>query len=154
MLASPINVEENDEVFPSLIERLQVGWNFFAVCELAVVGIDLILHPAQVLNRFSFAWIKSFDDGFALRFAKFARALFGAALNQTTIEGTSRHHRKIQSFSPHRQQQRRYVLKESGADREAGHPPKINRLFESFFYVPKIDLGEFHETVCALLNNY
>src|SRR5437762_10550682 len=106
MLASPINIEKIDEVFPSLIECLQVGRNSLAVSELAILRVDLIFHPTQVLNRLPFARIERFDDGLALGFAQFAPALFGATLNQTTIERTSRHNSEIESFSSHRQQKR------------------------------------------------
>ena len=66
MFPAPINVEEIDKVFPTLIEGLQVGGNFPAVGELAVVRVDLVFHPAQVLDGFTLAWIETFDDLFAL----------------------------------------------------------------------------------------
>ena len=82
MFAPAVDVKQIDEVFPTLIETLQVCGNVFAGGELSVIRIDLILHPAQVFDGFTFTWIETFDDGFSLGFAQLARFLFGAAFDE------------------------------------------------------------------------
>jgi hypothetical protein len=145
VLTPAVDIEQVDKVFPPLIERLQVSRNLFTGGELFVIRVDLIFHPAQVLDCLALARIECLDHGFALRFAKLPRAFFFATLNQTAIDWTSGYDRQIHSFRAQREQQRRHVLKKSGADGKAGHAPKVNRLFECLFYVAKIDLGKFHE---------
>jgi hypothetical protein len=69
MFATTIHVEQIDEVFPALIETLDVVRNLFGAGEFFVVGVDLILHPAQVLDCFTLAWIEQLDLSFTLLFA-------------------------------------------------------------------------------------
>ena len=55
MLTATIYIKQIDEVFPALIETLQVRRNIFRVSELPIVRVDLVFHPAQVFDRFAFA---------------------------------------------------------------------------------------------------
>ena len=133
MLSPAINVKQIYKIFPTLIEGLQVRRNFLAGGELFVVGINLVLHPTQILDGFTLARIETFDYRLALRLAKFARAFLGATFDQAAIKRCGRHDSKIERFRSESQQQRRYVLEENRAHQKAGHTPKVNRLFESLF---------------------
>ena len=86
MFASPVNVEQIDKIFPTLIQALQVVGNLFGTGKLLVVRIDLVLHPPQVLNRLALAGIESFDLRFALLFAQLMQPLLFATINQASIE--------------------------------------------------------------------
>src|SRR5260221_9643799 len=99
MLAATIYVEQIDEVLPIAIQRLQVCRDLFAGGELFVIRIDLVLHPAQILDSFTLARIEPFDNGFALRVAQLAGALLLSALYQTAIEWGGRNHSEIHGFS-------------------------------------------------------
>src|ERR1700674_1830685 len=90
MLAATIHVEQIDEVFPVAIQSLQVRRDLFACGELFVVRINLVLHPAQILDSFALARIEPFDNGFALRVAEFAGALLLSALDQPAIKWSCR----------------------------------------------------------------
>ena len=133
VLSPSIDVEQIDKIFPALIKGQQVHGNFFTGGELFVVGINLVLHPTQILDGFTLARIETFDYRLALRLAKFARAFLGATFDQAAIKRCGRHDRKIERFRSKSQQQRRYVLKENRAHQKAGHTPKVNRLLESLF---------------------
>src|SRR5262245_20690375 len=146
MLASSIDVEQIDKVFPTLIETLQVRGNLFAVGELFIVRINLVLHPAQVFDGFTLAGIKTLDEGLTLGLEKLAGPRFFAALNQTPIDRTSRNDREVDCLCAQREQERCHILKKCGANRKAGHAPKVNGFFECLLYVAEIDLRQFHET--------
>src|SRR2546422_10558032 len=133
MLSPPVDIQQINKIFPTLIEGLQVRRNVLAGGELFIVGINLVLHPTEILDRFTLARIETFDYRFALRLTKFARAFFGATQDQAAIKRCGRHDSKIERFRSQSQQQRSDVLKENRADQKAGHTPKINRLFESLF---------------------
>ena len=45
------------------------------VRKLLVVGVNLVLHPAKILNRFALARVKQFDGGFALLVPQLSRLL-------------------------------------------------------------------------------
>src|SRR5207248_8712547 len=128
MLAPAVNVKQIDKIFPTLIERLQVRRNFLAGSELFVVGINLVLHPAKILDGFTLARIETFDYGFTLRLTKFARAFLSATFDKPAIERCGRHDSEIESFGSQSQQQRRHILEEDRAHQKAGHAPKVNRL--------------------------
>src|SRR5215475_15641930 len=78
MFAPAIDVQEIHEIFPTLIECLQIRRNVFAGSELPIIGIDLILHPAEIFYGFAFARIESLDHGLALGVAQLAGAFFFA----------------------------------------------------------------------------
>src|SRR6266536_789958 len=144
MFASTINVQQIDEVLPTLIERLQIVGNLFAGRELLIVRINLVLHPAEILDRLAFARVKSFDDRFALGITQLAGALGFAPRDQAPVKRSCGNHSEIQSLSRERRQQRRHVLNVGSRDGEAGHPPKVDRLLKCFFQIPKIYPGQFH----------
>ena len=81
MLAPAIHVQQIDEVFPTLIECLQIDGDFLAGRELLVVRINLILHPAQVFDRFPFARVQCLDHSFALLIAQLTRPLLLTTVN-------------------------------------------------------------------------
>src|SRR5688572_24085648 len=99
MLSTAINVEQVNEVFPSLIERFQVGSNLFAVGELAVVRIDLIFHPPQVFDRLALSRVKCPYKLFPLGFAQLMLPLLLAALNITAVERAGWHNCQINRFA-------------------------------------------------------
>src|SRR6266852_8621129 len=140
MLATTINVEQIDEVFPVAIQRLQVRGDLFAGSELLVVRINLVLHPAQIFDSFALARIEPFDYSFALRVAQLVCALLFSALDQTAIKWGCRNHGKIEGLSRQGGRDNLNLLKVHSRDGEAGHSPKINRLFERLFQIPEIDL--------------
>src|SRR5207245_381680 len=77
------------------------------------------------------------------------RPLFRPTFHKTAIERACGHDCQIESFGSHSQQERSHILKKRRSNGKAGHSPEINWLLECLFYVTKIDLGEFHETVCS-----
>jgi hypothetical protein len=81
MFAPAINVQQINEIFPALIEALNVMRNLFGASELLVVGIDLVLHPTQVLNGFTLARIEQLDESFALLLTQLQQPLFFAAVD-------------------------------------------------------------------------
>src|SRR6185369_1143738 len=99
MFASTIHIEQVDEIFPALIETLNVMRNLFCAGELFVVRVDLIFHPAQVLNCFALAWVKQFNLRFTLLLAQLQQTLLLSSINQATINRTRRHCSQVQSFS-------------------------------------------------------
>src|SRR5438477_11058243 len=92
MLAATIDVEQIDEVLPIAIQCLQVGRDLFAGGALLVVRINLVLHPAQILDSFALARIEPFDYRFALRAAQLAGALLLSALATPSINWARRNH--------------------------------------------------------------
>src|SRR6266699_669863 len=99
MFASTINVQQIDEVLPTRIERLQIVGNLFAGRELLIVRINLVLHPAEILDRLAFARVKSFDDRFALGITQLAGALGFAPRDQAPVKRSCGNHSEIQSLS-------------------------------------------------------
>src|SRR5713226_2214115 len=144
MLATTIDVEQIDEVFPVAIQRLQVRGNLFTASELFVVRINLVLHPAQIFDSFALARIEPFDDSFALRVAQLVRAFLFSARDQTSIKWGGRNYGKVKGLSRQRGRDNLNLLKVYSRDGKAGHAPKIDRLSECLFHIPKIDLGQFH----------
>src|SRR5687768_6293201 len=125
MLPAAINVEQVNEIFPALIERFQVGRNLFAVGELAVVRIDLIFHPPQVLDRLALSWVECLDKLFPLGIAQPMLSLLLAALNITAVERTGWHYCQINRFAAQTHQQRRDIPEKGGCDGEPCHAPEI-----------------------------
>src|SRR5260370_8032039 len=99
MLATAINVEQIDEVFPITIQRLQIRRNLFAGGELLVVRINLVLHPAQILDRLALAGIERLDYSFALSVTQLAGAFLFSALDQAAIKWSCRYHGKIKHLA-------------------------------------------------------
>ena len=85
MLAPAIDVQQIYKVFPALIEALYVRGNLFGAGELSIVRIDLVFHPAQVLDGFALAWIEAFNQRLALLLAQFQQALFFSAIDEAAI---------------------------------------------------------------------
>src|SRR5256714_4753172 len=141
MFPATIDIQQVDEIFPTLIECLEIRRNLFGVRELAVVRIDLILHPPQIFDGFTLSRIETSDNRLALGLAQLARTLFFATRHQPSINGTDRDNRQIDNLSTHGQQERRNVLKKHRCNSKADHPPKIDRLFERLFYVSEIEFG-------------
>src|SRR6185369_536324 len=71
MFATAIHVKQIDEIFPALIEALNVVRNLLSAGELFVIRVDLILHPAQVFDCFTLARIEQLDLRFTLLLAEF-----------------------------------------------------------------------------------
>jgi hypothetical protein len=61
VLASPIHIEKINKVFPPLIKALNVMRDLLSARKFFVVRVDLVLHPAKVLNCFSLSGIELFD---------------------------------------------------------------------------------------------
>src|SRR5687768_10950421 len=98
MFPPAINVEQIDEVFPTLVQTLDVVRNLFSAGELLVVGVDLILHPTQVFNSFTLARIEEFDLRFTLLFAQLQETLLFTSIDKTAIHGAGRNSREIKRF--------------------------------------------------------
>src|SRR5207247_995658 len=107
--------------------------DLFAGGELFVVRIDLVLHPAQILDSFALARIEPLDDGFTLRVAEFAGALLLSALDQTAVKWSCRNHGEIDGLSYQGGGQRCDVPKIRGRHGKASHAPDINRLSKCLF---------------------
>ena len=93
MFAATIDIQQVDEIFPTLIECQKIRRNFFGVRELAVVRIDLILHPPQVFDGFTLSRIETSDNRLTLCLAQFSRTLFFATCHEPSINGTDRNNR-------------------------------------------------------------
>src|SRR5713101_7736726 len=116
MLAAAINVEQIDEVFPITIERLQIRRDLFAGGELFVVRINLVLHPAQILDSLALARIERLDYSFALSVAQLAGALLFSALDEAAIKWSCGDHGKIEDLGCQCGDERRHVLDVRGRD--------------------------------------
>src|ERR1041384_5599195 len=96
VLAPPIGVQQIDVGFPIEIQRPNALGHFSHSGELLIVLINLILHPAQVLDGFAFAWIESEDQLLAFPLTIRKRAPACALIDNPAITRRVRESRNIE----------------------------------------------------------
>ena len=71
MFAPPVDIEQVNKVFPTLIQTFQVMRDLFRTSEFLVVGVDLVLHPTQIFHCFPLTRIETFYLSFTLLLTQF-----------------------------------------------------------------------------------
>src|SRR6266542_4580965 len=98
LFTTAIDIQQIHKILPALIQTLNIRGYLFCTSKFLVVGVDLILHPAQVLDGFPFARIECFDLCLALLLAKLLQALLHTAINQASIKWSFWLSAEIKSF--------------------------------------------------------
>src|ERR1700750_1916454 len=106
MLASPVNVQEVNEVLPTLVEALDVRGQILRARELNVVVENLVLEPLQIEHGLALARVEALYHSVSLLAAKLCKALAVAPVNEPSIERACGHGREVRAFGHERRGER------------------------------------------------
>src|SRR5947209_9848661 len=135
MFASPVHVEQVNEVFPALFEAAYVRGKFFGSGELDIVVENFVLEPLQVEYGLALARIEALDHALALLVAKLGQSLAIAVVNEPTVERARGDCGEVRAFRDERGGQRDGRPSVGRGDGEARHAPEVDGLHQSFLQV-------------------
>ena len=133
--AAAVNVEQINEIFPTLIERSQIVRQGFGSRKLKIILLNFIFLPAQIFDGFAFAGRKTFNQFLAGRLVQHKQTLLFTALDELAIRGQHGNDQQKSDFANQRDEQRNHALRVSRRDCKARQSPKIDRLLDGFFSV-------------------
>ena len=99
LFAAAVGIKKINVAFPEQIERLNLIRQIGQLSEFLIVLINLILHPAQVFNGFTFARVELANQFFAAALAVGQFLLAKTAINRTPVRFEIWQCRQIQRFA-------------------------------------------------------
>src|SRR4051794_38466422 len=85
LFAAAIDIEQVDEIFPTLLESVKVRRQRSSSSKLFIVVLDLVLKPSQILYSLSFSRREALDQFFPRHTMKFLHPFVLALDDHLTV---------------------------------------------------------------------